>query len=45
VKAFDSVPIEKGATDTNTTVKIIGRINVIRKASAKLYFIDLRSEG
>lgn len=45
IQTFEKKEIEKGKTLEEVTVRTMGRINVIRKASAKLYFIDLRSEG
>lgn len=45
IQEYQDKQIDKGQTLGDVTIRTMGRINVIRKASAKLYFIDLRSEG
>lgn len=44
IHAYDEKCSEKG-TQLEDTVRIMGRVYSIRKASAKLLFIDIRGEG
>lgn len=45
INEYEQKEIEKGTQIEGEYVRVVGRINVVRKASGKLHFIDIKGEG